>query len=193
MSAALFVDGAALRIGALQIGIQIDFARLRSWAAAVAKATIVEAYWFDATDTGVPTSAHRALRVSGYRTRIHEIQEIPILRDGRRQYDRAGTLIVQRKQVGVDVALACELLASHSRCRWDTLILVAGDGDLVPPLQQLVEQSAIRVILVGSQRARSHRLVPWVEVSIDLNDIANDVGRLAPALAAATGTEQISA
>lgn len=54
------------------------------------------------------------------------------------------------KQIGVDVGHAVHALRSIDRDGWDTLVLVAGDGDLFPLAEHLVEERSVNLIVLGA-------------------------------------------
>ena len=141
MSAALFVDGAALTIDLRRRGCAVDLTGLVTWAESVAGPLSIR-YWFDATVDGTPNAFHNAAaRAGGFRLKVHP--QVPRMIRG-----TDGRQVPAMKQVGVDVGLAIQVLRSFERDGWDTLVLVAGDGDFFPLAEDLVERHGVRLIVL---------------------------------------------
>ncbi len=173
MSAALFVDGAALSIALRRCGHLVDLRRLVGWAEDIAGPLTVR-YWFDGTLDGTPNGFHRAAaHAGGFRLKINPKAPREFGPDGKLAY----------KQVGVDVALAVHAMRSLERDRWTTLVLVAGDGDFYPLAEHLVEQRGVRLIVLASLETTSAMLTCYAThvyvVESLLGNIATPEQRLA--------------
>lgn len=170
MSAAIFVDGAALSIDLKRRGCVVDLGGLVLWAESVAGPLAVR-YWFDATMDGAPNAFHSAAaRAGGFRLKIHP--QSPRMLQG-----TDGRHIPAIKQVGVDVGLAVQVLQSVDRDRWDTLVLVAGDGDFFPLAEYLVEQKGIRLIVLGSPETSSPMLTSYATSAYPVASVLSKISR----------------
>lgn len=167
MSAALFVDGAAISIGLKRRGCAVS---LVSWAESIAGLLAVR-YWFDATMDGTPNAFHSAAaRAGGFRLKIHP--QFPLTLHG-----TDGRQVPSMKQVGVDVALAIYAVRSLDRDHWDTMILVAGDGDLFPLAEYLVEERGVRLIVLGSPETSSPMLTSYATKSYPIASVLSEISR----------------
>jgi uncharacterized LabA/DUF88 family protein len=154
--AMLAADGAGISIFMRQRRRSISFERLIDWARDIAGVAPSPRYWFDANAASVGTSFHvAAARVGGFRVIMHPTAS-------RTVFDDNGHPFRVTKQVGVDVDLALTISRSHSRDDWNTLILLAGDGDFYPLVQRLVEEHSVRVILVAAKHSASAYITPYV-------------------------------
>lgn len=79
------------------------------------------------------------------------------------------------RQKGVDVALATTLMRSFVHQRWHTLFLLAGDADFYEPVQYLVEQEGVRLVLVGSVKVTASCLLSYANAFIDLPSEADKI------------------
>jgi uncharacterized LabA/DUF88 family protein len=85
---------------------------------------------------------------------------------------------LQTSQKAVDVGLAYHLIRSHSKRRWERLYLAAGDADFHEPVQALVEQDNVDLILLGTEPSIASVLKPYAKRIVDL---ANEPTRSAVA------------
>ena len=171
MSAALFVDGAALSIELKRRSRVINLAGLVNWAESVAGPLAVR-YWFDATMDGTPNAFHdAAARAGGFRLKIHP--QAPRMLHG-----TDGRQIPSIKQIGVDVGLAVHAVRSIDRDRWDTLVLVAGDGDFYPLAEYLVEQRGVRLIVLGSPETSSPMLTSYATSAYPVSSVISEISRM---------------
>jgi hypothetical protein len=169
-SAALFVDGAMLSRELWLRARQIDLRGLVSWAETVA-GPIETRYWFDATSDCAPNGFHHAAaRAGGFRLKVH-----PQAPRTLRSID--GRAMQAVKQVGVDVGLAVSAVLSHERDLWETLVLVAGDGDFYPLAEYLVEQRSVRLIVLGVPEMSSPWLTSYASLKCDLSTVIDVVSR----------------
>ena len=170
VSAALFVDGAALSIDLKRKGGVVDLVGLVSWVESVAGPLVVR-YWFDATMDGAPNAFHSAAaRAGGFRLKIHP-------QSPRTLYGIDGRQMPAIKQVGVDVGLAVHAIRSIDRDRWDTLVLVAGDGDFYPLAEYLVEQRGVRLIVLGSPETSSPMLTSYATTAYRVSSVISKISR----------------
>lgn len=196
MSVAWFVDGAYLfKVWQnLHRADYMDYTRLRNTLeqAFCERATnqkIEDAYYFN-SDPDPPTakmnSFHNALAYPppngpGLRVKLYWLQRKqlywpakmgggPVLHPtSHEQYE-----LIQQK--GVDVGLAWNLIRSYQQRKWRTLILAAGDGDFHEPVQHLVENENVRLVLVGSMATISEELRPYAR---DFFLLENEAGKIA--------------
>jgi hypothetical protein len=170
VSAALFVDGAALTIELRRRGCSVDLTGLVRWAESVAGPLAIR-YWFDATVDGTPNAFHNAAaRAGGFRLKVHP--QIPRMMCG-----TDGRQITAMKQVGVDVGLAIQVLRSLDRDGWDTLVLVAGDGDFYPLAEDLVERRGVRLIVLGAPEASSGMLTSYASKAYPVSTVLSEISR----------------
>jgi uncharacterized LabA/DUF88 family protein len=148
-SAALLVDGAMLSMYTRERNLQPDLRNLAVWAEEAAGAPLESKQWFDAAPDATWNAFHFAARNAGYVVHVGPVKT------------RAATLgqftISHNKQVGVDVALATKGVVSWMNGRWSTVVLVAGDGDFVPLVEQMLE-FGVRVILLRDRLSTDQQL-----------------------------------
>lgn len=170
MSAALFVDGAALTIDLKRRGYAVDLCGLVRWAESVAGPISIR-YWFDATLDGTPNAFHSAAaRAGGFRIKLHP--QVPRMLRG-----TDGREIPAMKQVGVDVDLAVHVMHSLERDRWNTVVLVAGDGDFYPLAQHIVEQRGVRLIVLGAPESSSGLLTSYASAAYPIVTVISEISR----------------
>jgi len=176
VSAALFVDGAYLSIALKRRGYAVDLHGLVRWSESIAGPLSVR-YWFDATMDGTPSAFHNAAaRAGGFRLKIHP--QAP-----RTMFGTDGRTVLAIKQIGVDVGLAVHALRSIDRDRWDTLVLVAGDGDFFPLAEYLVEHRGVRLIVLGSPETSSAMLTSYATHAYPISTVLTQISRAPIAIA----------
>lgn len=197
MSAAWFVDGAFLfkGWGDLQRDDHLDYLALRqglerNFCDTERGERIEEAYFFNA-DADPPTAAktafHTALQFPppkgpGLRVKLYWLQHRELHWPAHMGGDcvvhpRTGQPYIQTLQKGVDVGLAFHLIRSYSKRGWKKLFLAAGDGDFHEPIQHLVENEAVDLVLIGTRRSISTELLPYARDVVQLEDIAENIAR----------------
>jgi uncharacterized LabA/DUF88 family protein len=85
-------------------------------------------------------------------------------------------LKVQR-QKGVDVGLVFHLMRSHSKKSWTKLFLFAGDSDFYEPVQHLVENENVFLMLVGTLATISQELRPYAREIVEIDKVAAQIAR----------------
>lgn len=197
MNAAWFVDGAYLyRVwGDLERGDHLDYLALRqglerNYCEADKGDRIGEAYYFNA-DPDPPSAAQNAfhtwlqypppngpgLRVKLYWLQRRELRWPAHMGGGLVLHPETGVNYVQTIQKGVDVGLAFNLIRSFSKRGWKRLFLAAGDSDFHEPVQHLVENEGVDLILIGSRNSISTELLPYAREMVYLEDIADRIAR----------------
>jgi len=198
MSAAWFVDGAYAFKCWQQLGRSdyLDYIKLRQdilepkYVDTARGEKIDEAYYFNG-DPEAPTSKlnafHNALqypppRGPGLRVKLYWIQERlqswpqswgggPIVHPIRNE-----PLKIQR-QKAVDVGLVFHLMRSHSKRNWTKLFLFAGDSDFYEPVQHLVENENVFLVIIGTMGTISQDLRPYARDIVELDKVAPQIAR----------------
>lgn len=197
MTAAWFVDGAYLfRVwGDLGREDVLDYLALRTglernYCDSATDERIGEAYYFSA-DPDPPSAAqnafHSALQFPpptgpGLRVKLYWLQRRELFWPSHMGGDpvvhpQTGDQFVLTTQKGVDVGLAFHLIRSYSKRGWKKLFLAAGDSDFHEPVQHLVENEAVDLILIGSRRSISAELLPYARDVVHIEDIADRIAR----------------
>lgn len=197
MSAAWFVDGAYLfKVwGDLARDDHLDYLELRqglerNYCDIERGERIEEAYYFNA-DPDPPSAAQNAfhtalqypppkgagLRVKLYWLQRRELRWPPQMGGDLVVHPQTGEHFVQKLQKAVDVGLAFHLIRSYSKRGWKKLFLAAGDSDFYEPVQHLVENEAVDLVLIGSRRSISTELLPYARDVVHIEDIAESIAR----------------
>ncbi len=145
----VFIDGANLHAGAQQWGSPLDYPRLLSWLAQ--GRADMEVHFYSGTDPH--NLAQRRflaeLRKLGYRV---VSKPVAIRADGSRKANLDGELIV-------------DLMAMYSR--YETVLLLSGDGDFVPALRHIRRQGCR--LEVAAYRPSTHpELIRLADRFVDL-------------------------
>lgn len=166
-----FIDGAYLdlRWKALAPHRALDYRQLREKLEDALGDHIEEAYYYDANLRSDHPRKRDAILRAGFR-----------VKDNYRIAERslrtiAGDDVRVRMQKGVDVGLAVGMLRSHERCRWNRLILIAGDADFAEVVQSLTEDHAVEVTVVGSESAISLESLVWAQRTLYLETLAHAI------------------
>lgn len=157
---AIFVDGSNLFYSALQLGLEIDYAKLLC--SLTAKAPLLRAFFY----TGVDRTNEKQLgfllwmRRNGYRVVTKDLIQLP---DG-------------SKKANLDVEIAIDMitLAPH----FDTAILVSGDGDLAYAVNA-VAYRGVRVEVVSLRSMTSESLINVADCYTDLDAIKHTIQKCA--------------
>jgi len=203
MAAAWFIDGSYLfKVWSnLQRQDQLDFLRLRQYLEREfcdvnLGERIEEAYYFGA-DPEPPNSRQNAFHAAlqypppggpGLRVKLYWLQRKhlwwpPALGGQQVVHPETGQPYELVQQKAVDVGLATHLMRSYAKRRWEKLFFAAGDGDFHEPIQHLVENENVSLILIGSPRTISTELQPYARAIVSVDDIADQVSRARPARA----------
>jgi uncharacterized LabA/DUF88 family protein len=153
---AIFVDGSNLFYAALQLGIEIDYAKLLSHL--TGNARLLRAFFY----TGVDRANEKQqgfllwMRRNGYRVITKDLVQLP---DG-------------SKKANLDVEIAVDMLtlANH----FDTAILVSGDGDLAYAVNAIAYRGA-RITVVSLRSMTSDSLINVADCYVDLDTIKQDI------------------
>jgi uncharacterized LabA/DUF88 family protein len=197
MAAAWFVDGAyAFKCWrALNRVDNLDFVKLRKkleerFLDLESNEKLDECYYFN-SDPEPPTAKqnafHNALQYPppsgpGLRVKLYWLQERqhfwpnswgggPIMHPVRNEQYKT------QSQKGVDVGLVFHLMRSYAKRDWKKLFLFAGDGDFYEPIQHLVENENVFLVLVGTMQTMSQELRPYAREIIEIDAIASDIAR----------------
>ena len=137
----VLVDGANLRGSLPGTGWdRIDARRLRQWAGAYGHPTVD---WFQGSYPGT-AGFFSHLRAAGIRVHTRTPK---LFADGRRKAD-----------MDLDLALA----AVDDAGRFDTVVLISGDGDFGPLVARLVERG-VRVVVVATRRCLGPELLEHLD------------------------------
>lgn len=149
---AIFIDGANLFYAALQLGIEIDYAKLLCCLTGGSR--LLRSFFY----TGVDINNERQqnfllwMRRNGYRVIAKELVEHL---DG-------------SKKANLDVEIAVDMITLASY--YDTAVLVSGDGDLAYAVNK-VSYEGVRLELVSLRSMTSDSLINLVDSYTDLSMI----------------------
>ena len=181
MAIGLFIDAAYARKSYSHDSEAMDYTKLRSHIEQHLNDKIDVAYFFNA-DTDPPKAAkfHNFLaypppKGPGFRVKTYWLQKkvlfwpkslggYPIVHPDNPELQYELTT-----QKAVDVGLVFHMIRSHSKRRWDKLVLVAGDGDFHEPVQELVESDNVDLFIVGSMNSISEELRPYAKEIIEID------------------------
>ena len=149
---AIFIDGSNLFYAALQLGIEIDYAKLL--ALLTRDSRLLRAFFY----TGVDRANEKQqgfllwMRRNGYRLVTKDVVQFP---DG-------------SKKANLDVEIAVDML-NLAPC-YDTAILVSGDGDLAYAVNT-VSYKGVRVEVASLRSMTSDSLINVADFFIDIDGI----------------------
>jgi uncharacterized LabA/DUF88 family protein len=153
---AVFIDGSNLFYAALQLGIEIDYARLLCYL--TANARLLRAFFY----TGVDRVNEKQqgfllwMRRNGYRVVTKDLIQFP---DG-------------SKKANLDVEIAVDMLTLAAHV--DTVILVSGDGDLAYAVNAIAYRG-VRVAVVSLRSMTSDSLINVADCYIDLDTVKHSI------------------
>ena len=199
-TAALFIDGGAASKfwQSLHRNDNLDFAKLRNILEkyVLDPATgdsIIEAYYFNgrrddmnAKQTGFYTAlSSPPPNGAGLRVKLYDLKENalvwpksngsePVLHPVTREP------YVHTVQHAVDVGIVFYMMRSFNNCRWKTLFLQAGDGDIAEPVQHLVENENVKLVLISMSGMTSGKLSSYAREFVDVAQCADYFARPKP-------------
>ncbi|MEM8807914.1 MAG: NYN domain-containing protein [Cyanobacteria bacterium P01_G01_bin.38] len=156
---AIFIDGGSLFYAALQLGIEIDYARLLSTLTADARR--LRAFFY----TGVDSHNEKQqgfllwMRHNGYRVIAKDLTAMP---DG-------------SKKANLDVEIAVDMLALAQH--YDTAVLVSGNGSLAYAVDT-VSYQGVRIEVVSLRSMTSDSLINVADTYLDLETIQDDIKKI---------------
>lgn len=149
---AIFIDGSNLFYAAMQLALEIDYARLLHYL--VGDRRLMRAYFY----TGVDRSNEKQqgfllwMRRNGYRVVTKDLVQHP---DG-------------SKHANLDVEIAVDMLELARYC--NTIVLLSGDGDLTYAVNTVAYQG-VQIEVVSLQSMASESLINIADRYIDLAKI----------------------
>jgi uncharacterized LabA/DUF88 family protein len=153
---AIFIDGSNLFYAALQLGIEVDYAKLL--AKLIGDRRLLRAYFY----TGVDSTNDKQqgflmwMRRNGYRVVSKELVQFP---DG-------------SKKANLDVEIAVDMVTLAKHC--NAIVLLSGDGDLAYAVNT-VAYAGVQVELVSLRSMTSDLLVNVCDRYIDLALIKDEI------------------
>lgn len=155
---AIFIDGANLFYAAMQLNLEIDYAKLLRCLAK--ERQLVRAYFYTACDSTNDKQQGFLLWMSrnGYRVVTKELIQFP---DG-------------SKKANLDVEIAVDMITLSKHC--DTIVLLSGDGDLAYAVNSIAYKGVqVEVVSLGSMTSDS--LINVADCYTDLEEIKGDIQR----------------
>ncbi|AFZ02845.1 NYN domain-containing protein [Calothrix sp. PCC 6303] len=155
---AVFIDGANLFYAAMQLNLEVDYAKLLR--CLVKDRNLVRAYFYSACDSTNEKQQGFLLWMSrnGYRVVSKELIQFP---DG-------------SKKANLDVEIAVDMLTLARYC--DTVILLSGDGDLAYAVNS-VAYKGVQVEVVSLTSMTSDTLINVADSFTDLEEIREEIQR----------------
>lgn len=155
---AIFIDGANLFYAAMQLNLEVDYAKLLRRLAG--ERQLIRAYFYTACDSGNEKQQGFLLWMSrnGYRVVTKELIQFP---DG-------------SKKANLDVEIAVDMLTLARSC--DTIVLLSGDGDLAYAVNSIAYKG-VQVEVVSLSSMTSESLVNVADSFVDLEEIRCDIER----------------
>jgi uncharacterized LabA/DUF88 family protein len=153
---AIFIDGSNLFYAALQLGIEIDYAKLLSYLTGGRR--LLRAYFY----TGVDPSNEKQqgfllwMRRNGYRVITKDLIQLP---DG-------------SKKANLDVEIAIDMITLASHC--ESIVLLSGDGDLTYALDS-ISYKGVQVEVVSLRSMTSDTLINVADRYTDLHTIQTEI------------------
>ena len=153
---AIFIDGSNLFYAALQLGIEIDYAKLL--ARLTGGSRLLRSFFY----TGVDRNNEKQqgfllwMRRNGYRVISKDLVQLP---DG-------------SKKANLDVEIAVDMMSLVGS--YDTAVLVSGDGDLAYAVNA-VSYRGVRVEVVSLRSMTSDSLINVADRYIDLDTVKEDI------------------
>ncbi|PMB49859.1 NYN domain-containing protein [Fischerella thermalis CCMEE 5201] len=153
---AIFIDGSSLFYTALQLGIEIDYAKLLCCLTENAK--LLRAFFYTGVDRNNDKQQGFLLwmRRNGYRVVTKELVQFP---DG-------------SKKANLDVEMAVDMI--NLVPYYDTAVLVSGDGDLAYAVNAIAYKG-VRVEIVSVRSMTSDSLIDVADCFIDLDTIKQHI------------------
>ncbi len=155
---AIFIDGANLFYAAMQLNLEIDYAKLLRCLAKDRQ--LVRAYFYTACDSTNDKQQGFLLWMSrnGYRVITKELIQFP---DG-------------SKKANLDVEIAVDMITLSRHC--DTIVLLSGDGDLAYAVNSIAYKG-VQVEVVSLASMTSDSLINVADCYTDLQEIKGDIQR----------------
>jgi uncharacterized LabA/DUF88 family protein len=155
---AIFIDGANLFYAAMQLNLEIDYAKLLR--CLTKDRQLIRAYFYTACDSGNDKQQGFLLWMSrnGYRVITKELIQFP---DG-------------SKKANLDIEIAVDMLTLARHC--DTIVLLSGDGDLAYAVNSIAYQG-VQVEVVSLSSMTSDSLINVVDSYTDLVEIKGEIQR----------------
>ena len=153
---AIFIDGANLFYAALQLGIEIDYAKLLCYLTNTGR--LLRAFFY----TGVDRTNEKQqgfllwMRRNGYRVVTKDLAQLP---DG-------------SKKANLDVEIAVDMI--NLAPYYDTAVLVSGNGDLTYAVNA-VTYKGVRVEVLSVRSMTSDSLIDVADYFIDLDTIKEHI------------------
>lgn len=153
---AIFIDGSNLFYAALQLGIEIDYAKLLSRLTGGSR--LLRSFFY----TGVDRNNEKQqgfllwMRRNGYRVISKDLVQLP---DG-------------SKKANLDVEIAVDMMSLVGS--YDTAVLVSGDGDLAYAVNA-ISYRGVRVEVVSLRSMTSDSLINVADRYIDLDTVKEDI------------------
>ena len=153
---AIFIDGANLFYAALQLGIEIDYAKLLCYLTNTGR--LLRAFFY----TGVDRTNEKQqgfllwMRRNGYRVVTKDLAQLP---DG-------------SKKANLDVEIAVDMI--NLAPYYDTGVLVSGNGDLTYAVNA-VTYKGVRVEVLSVRSMTSDSLIDVADYFIDLDTIKEHI------------------
>jgi uncharacterized LabA/DUF88 family protein len=156
---AVFIDGSNLFYAALQLGIEIDYAKLLQ--KLVGHRRLLRAYFYTGVD---PTNEKQQgfllwMRRNGYRVITKDLHQLP---DG-------------TKKANLDVEIAIDMINLASHC--ETIVLLSGDGDLAYALNSIAYKG-VQVEVVSLRSMTSDQLINFADRYTDLQGIQREISKI---------------
>ncbi|MDF5732037.1 MAG: NYN domain-containing protein [Rhizonema sp. PD38] len=153
---AIFIDGANLFHAALQLGIEIDYAKLLCYLSQGGR--LLRSFFY----TGVDRTNEKQqgfllwMRRNGYRVVTKDLIQLP---DG-------------SKKANLDIEIAVDIM--NLAPYYDTAVLVSGDGDLAYAVNA-VSYKGVRIEVVSVRSMTSDSLIDVTDCFIDLDSIKQHI------------------
>jgi uncharacterized LabA/DUF88 family protein len=154
----VFIDGSNLFYAALQLGIEIDYAKLLQ--KLVGSRRLLRAYFY----TGIDPQNEKQkgfllwMRRNGYRVVTKELHQLP---DG-------------TKKANLDVEIAIDMIHLSNHCQ--TVVLLSGDGDLAYALNAIAYKG-VQVEVVSLRSMTSDTLINFADKYTDLQAIQREISK----------------
>jgi uncharacterized LabA/DUF88 family protein len=164
---AIFIDGSNLFYAALQLGIEIDYAKLLSYL--TGGRSLLRAYFYTGVDPHNDKQQRFLLwmRRNGYRVITKDLVQLP---DG-------------NKKANLDVEIAMDMLTISPHC--ESVVLLSGDGDLAYALNTIAYRG-VKVEVVSLRSMTSDTLINVADRYTDLYAIQDDIYKKIPRATYAT-------
>ncbi len=152
----IFIDGSNLFYAALQLGIEIDYAKLLAYL--TSGRSLLRAYFYTGVDPQNEKQQRFLLwmRRNGYRVITKDLIQLP---DG-------------SKKANLDVEIAMDMLTISPHC--ESIVLLSGDGDLAYALNTIAYRG-VKVEVVSLRSMTSDTLINVADRYTDLHTIQQDI------------------